>query len=69
MQKEVYLSKEQRKEISDFANKGSHSAQLIKRARVLLALDRSNKKDHQRITSENKRSGRFIKASDLQYLR
>ena len=50
MQKEVYLSKEQRKEISDFANKGSHSAQLIKRARVLLALDRSNKKDHQRIT-------------------
>ena len=50
MRKELYLSKEQRKEISDFANKGTHNAQLIKRARVLLALDRTDKKDHLRIT-------------------
>jgi len=50
MKKELYLSKEQRKEISDFANKGTHDAHLIKRARVLLALDRTDKKDHLRIT-------------------
>jgi len=50
MHKELYLSKEQRKELSDFVNKGTHSAKLIKRARVLLALDRTDKKDHLRIT-------------------
>ena len=50
MQKELYLSKEQRKELSDFVNKGTHNAKLIKRARVLLALDRTDKKDHLRIT-------------------
>jgi len=50
MRKELYLSKEQRKELMDFVNKGTHSAQLIRRARVLLALDRTDKKDHLRIT-------------------
>jgi len=50
MQRALYLSEEQRKELSDFANKGTHSAHLIKRARVLLALDRTGKKDHLRIT-------------------
>ena len=50
MKKELYLSEEQRKELSDFANTGKHSAQLIKRARVLLALERTGKKDHLRIS-------------------
>lgn len=50
MRKELYLNEVQRKELSDFANKGTHNAHLIKRARVLLALDRTEKKDHLRIT-------------------
>jgi len=50
MREELYLNEEQREELSDFANKGTHSAHLIKRARVLLSLDRTGKKDHLRIT-------------------
>jgi hypothetical protein len=50
MQKELYLSQEQRKELKDFVNKGIHSTHLIKRSRVLLDLDRTGKKDHLRIT-------------------
>jgi len=50
MHKELYLSKEEHKELTDYVKKGTHSAQLIKRARVLLALDRTDKKDHLRIT-------------------
>ena len=50
MRKELYLNEEQRKELIDFANKGTHAAKLIKRARVILALDRTGKKDHMRIT-------------------
>jgi len=50
MHRELYLNEEQRKELSDFANHGTHNAHQIKRARVLLALDRTGKKDHMRIT-------------------
>jgi len=40
---EIMLTAEQRKELEDFTKKGVHSARLIKRARVILALDRANK--------------------------
>jgi hypothetical protein len=50
MQKELYLSAEQRKELLDFVNKGVHDTHQIKRAKVLLTLDRTGKKDHLRIT-------------------
>jgi len=46
----ILLNEEQRKKLEDYAKNGVHSAHLITRAKVILALDRSNKKDHLRIT-------------------
>jgi len=45
----IMLNEDQRKKLERFANTGTHSAKLIKRAKTILALDRSNKKDHLRI--------------------
>ena len=45
----VELTGEERKQLEAFVNKGVHSAMLIRRARVILALDRSGKKDHLRV--------------------
>ena len=45
----ITLSKEYREELKNFVNTGVHSAKLIKRARVILALDRGNKVRTQRI--------------------
>jgi len=47
--KEVWLSKEQRSALEDFAKNGVHNAHLITRANTILALDRTDKKDHLRI--------------------
>jgi len=46
----ILLSEEQRKELEKFANTGTHNVHLVTRAKTILALDRSNKKDHLRIT-------------------
>ncbi len=46
----IELSEEQRKELERFAKNGVHNAHLITRARTILALDRSNKQEHLRIT-------------------
>ena len=46
----IMLNESQRKTLEKFTNTGVHSARLIRRAKVILALDRSNKKDHLRIT-------------------
>jgi len=46
---EVRLSKEQRSELESFAKNGVHNVHLITRARTILALDRTDKKDHLRI--------------------
>lgn len=46
---EIYLSDEQRAELMAFARNGIHNAHLITRARTILALDRTDKKDHMRI--------------------
>jgi hypothetical protein len=48
--KVVMLNNEQREELEAFTKKGVHSVRLVTRAKVILALDRSNKKDHLRIT-------------------
>ena len=45
----VMLSEEQKRELKQFSTSGVHSAQEIRRARVILALDRSDKKDHLRV--------------------
>ena len=45
----IQLTAEERGQLEAFTNKGVHSAMLIRRARVILALDRSNKKDHLRV--------------------
>jgi len=45
----IMLDDAQRQELEAFAKKGVHSARLITRAKAILALDRSNKKDHLRI--------------------
>ncbi len=47
--KPVYLTEEQREILKDFAKNGNHNAHLITRARILLVLDRTGKKDHMRI--------------------
>jgi len=46
----IMLRPEQRKELEGFVRSGVHSAKLITRARVILALDREGKKDHLRIS-------------------
>jgi len=46
---EVWLNEEQRSELVKFAKNGVHNAHLITRARTILALDRTGKKDHLRI--------------------
>ncbi len=45
----IMLSEEQRKKLEWFAKNGEHNAHLITRAKTILKLDRSNKKDHLRI--------------------
>lgn len=46
----ILLTEEQRKILEKFSKNGVHNAHLITRAKVILALDRSNKKEHLRIT-------------------
>jgi hypothetical protein len=46
----ILLSEEQRQQLEKFTSTGVRSARLIRRANVILALDRSNKKDHLRIS-------------------
>ena len=48
--KPVYLTEEQREILKDFSKNGTHNAHLITRAKILLVLDRTGKKDHMRIT-------------------
>jgi hypothetical protein len=45
----IMLSIEQRQRLENFTKTGVRSVRLVKRANVILALDRSNKKDHLRI--------------------
>ena len=54
----VMLSVEDRRKLEKFTKSGIHSALLIRRAKVILALDRSNKKDHLRI-------GRICEANSI----
>ena len=53
----IMLSEDQRKELEYYAKNGVHSTHLVTRAKVILALDRSNKKDHPRITRISERLG------------
>jgi hypothetical protein len=46
---EIKLNEEQRKSLVKFTKSGVHSAMEIRRARAILALDRTNKKDHLRV--------------------
>lgn len=48
--KPVYLTEEQREILKDFSKNGTHNVHLITRAKILLVLDRTGKKDHMRIT-------------------
>ena len=45
----ITLDESQRKHLEKYVSSGIHSARLIRRARVILVLDRSNKKEHLRI--------------------
>lgn len=45
----VYLTPEEKDKVQEFAKKGTHNAHLITRAKILLVLDRTGKKDHMRI--------------------
>ena len=47
--KVITLSEEQRRELEKYVNTGSHSVHLVKRARVILSLDQSNKTTHIRV--------------------
>lgn len=46
---EIMLSKEEREKLEKYTETGVHSAQLIRRAKIIMDLDRSNKKEHLRI--------------------
>ena len=50
----ITLSEEQRKHLENFTTNGMHNQHLVKRAEVILALDRSNKTEHLRITRISK---------------
>jgi len=56
--REVWLSAEQRSKLKQYVRSGEHSAMLIRRAKVILALDRTEKKDHLRI-------GRICEGNDI----
>ncbi len=45
----IYLTEEEQIILKNFVKKGNHNAHLITRARVILLLDRTGKKDHMRI--------------------
>ena len=53
----ITLSENERKQLETFARNGVHNAHLITRAKVILDLDRSNKKEHLRISRICERSG------------
>ena len=53
----VMLNDVQRERLESFAKNGVHNAHLITRARVVLLLDRSQKKEHLRITRICERVG------------
>lgn len=42
--RKVYLKADERKKLKDIANKGIHSAKIIKRANILLMLDETQGK-------------------------
>lgn len=46
--KVVMLTKEERKELMEYTQKGVHDVALVRRARVILSLDQSNKTTHLR---------------------
>ena len=46
----IMLNEEQHKTLVKFAKTGTHNVHLVTRAKTILALDRSNKKEHLRIT-------------------
>jgi hypothetical protein len=54
----VMLNREDREKLEKFSRSGVHSAMLIRRAKIILALDRSGKKDHLRI-------GRICEANNI----
>jgi len=59
----IMLREGQRKELENFVKNGVHNAHLITRAKVILDLDRSNKKEHlriNRICEQNKLSRQAI---------
>ena len=56
-QKTIYLSEEERKIVEAFSKNGSHNAHLIQRAKILLVLDQTGKKDHMRISRTAERYG------------
>ena len=55
--KVIELKPEEREKLARFAKNGVHNAHLITRAKVILALDRSNKREHLRITRISEQNG------------
>jgi len=53
----IMLKKEQRSELEQFVKTGVRSVRLVTRAKVILALDRSDKKEHLRITRISEQLG------------
>ena len=48
LNKEIYLTEEEQKQLKSIVKKGTHNSHVITRARVLLMLDRTGKSDHVR---------------------
>ena len=45
----IYLNEVEREELTKFTKKGKHDVRLVNRARTILLLDRTGKKEHLRI--------------------
>lgn len=56
-EKEIYLSEETRARLEKFTKSGEHNVHLVTRAKTILALDRTGKKDHLRISRISERLG------------
>lgn len=57
----IHLAKDERKKLLDIANKGKHSAKIIKRANILLSLDENQGK----VASQEEIAARFNATTTL----
>ncbi len=61
-EKLIYLSEEEQQQLKTIVKSGTHNSHVITRARVLLMLDRTGKKEHVRYNRTAESAGIFAQA-------